>query len=406
MNWATWSIRGLNSLLKLVEVKNLIRESKLSHSLENAVTVHSFITPNWNFACNYSNSILGRVWLLWNPAKIYVSLASMTSQVINCLIFLIYLKVACLASFFYAANIVMEKKSLWRSINSHRQLNVPWILLGDFNVLLHVNESFRGALRWTTGMEEFKACLNKNELEDQRFNGIFHSWSNKSFGCANISRKLDRILVNHAWISKFPHSECCFKLWGVSDHAPMVVYLGEIDSKKNLPSRFFNFWALHTDFLSIVAQGWQLEVNGTRMFRVVQKLRALKRPLNQLNKKDFCDILAKVKACKNDLFLCQSTLDQNPIDDHLRTREKLLAKKFSEMCLAKELFFKQKAQIHWLKEGDQNTAFFMRNFSSKCNRRNVESITNSVGAQLHVKTCRGNSLTTFRVQLINPISTI
>ncbi|XP_059654589.1 uncharacterized protein LOC132301347 [Cornus florida] len=281
------------------------------------------------------------------------------------------------------ANTALERKGLWRCLNLHGQANVPWVLLGDFNVLLHVNDSFGGALSWTPGMEDFKTCLNKNELEDLRYHGIFHSWTNKSFGCANISRKLDRVLANQAWMAKFPQFECCFKPWGVSDHAPMIMSIGEVSVKRNLPFRFFNFWTQHRDFLSIVSQGWQLEVHGSKMFRVVQKLRALKGPLKQLNKKEFSDISARVQACREDLYSCQSNLDLNPMDDQLRSKEKELVGKFSEWCLAEELFYKQKAQIHWLKEGDQNTFFFMKNFSTKCNRRKVETLTSTDGVQLH-----------------------
>ncbi|XP_059626612.1 uncharacterized protein LOC132269441 [Cornus florida] len=403
MNWAAWNIRGLNSTLKQIEIRCLIRESKLSLIAiletkvcsDNMQSIHHFIAPQWQIKCNYLSSILGRVWVLWDPQKVSMLRAVEHGQVINCEIELINLKKKVLASFIYAANTAVDRKSLWRSLNSFSLSCEPWILMGDFNVLLHVNDSFGGALRWTTGMQDFKECLDRNGLEDMRFTGVFHTWSNRSYGGANITRKLDRVLVNFNFISLFPQAECEFLPQGISDHSPMVVRFGELTPKRNIPFRFFNFWTLDPSFFIIVSQEWQRVIHGSRMFILVQKLRSLKQPLKLLNKASFSDISARIAACREELSLCQRSLDLNPNDDSLRLNENELSSKFTELSLAEELFYKQKAQVHWLKEGDQNTAFFMRSFGSKANRRKVQSIFNSYGSQLFGEDMKNEFLTHF-----------
>ncbi|XP_059639491.1 uncharacterized protein LOC132281844 [Cornus florida] len=345
--------------------------------------IHKFIAPQWSISCNYVTSVLGRVWILWNPQKISLIFAVEHSQVINCYIELIDLKKRILASFVYAANTAVERRALWRALNSHCLSNEPWIVMGDFNVLLHVNDSFGGALRWIAGMHEFRECLEKNGLEDLRYSGVFHTWSNGCYGCANISRKLDRVLVNYSWMALFTQAECEFMPHGISDYSPMVVRFGNLTLKRNVPFRFFNFWTLHPAFVLIVSYEWQREFHGSKMFILAQKLRAIKKTLKQLNKSAYSDISARVAACRVELSLCQRSLDMFPLDDSLKLNEKELACKFTELSLAEEMFFKQKAQVHWLKEGDQNTAFFMRSFSSKANRRKLMSITDSNGLQLN-----------------------
>ncbi|XP_059658959.1 uncharacterized protein LOC132305316 [Cornus florida] len=346
---------------------------------ENVVVVHRNIAPTWSIVCNYQYSTLGRVWILWNPMLVSIFPTFMNGQVINCSVWIHSLNTKCLASFVYGVNTAVQRVALWRALHFHNDPGEPWILMGDFNVLLHVNESFGGANRWTQGMLDFKDCSHKNELEDLRFTGIQFTWTNNSFGCANISRKLDRVLVNYAWMNRFAQATCEFLPHGVSDHSPMLVVLGEISPRKNLPFRFFNFWVLNEKFIDIVFHGWQKEVFGTKMFCVVQKLRALKYPLKLLNKIAFGSISQKVDTCRKELSQCQANLDLNPANDHLRSQEKELAAKFSELCLVEEIFYKQKAQIHWLKVGDQNTSFFMKSFSSKANRRKVVSIKDSLG---------------------------
>ncbi|XP_059658763.1 uncharacterized protein LOC132305101 [Cornus florida] len=190
-------------------------------------------------------------------------------------------------------------------------------------------------------MVDFNNCLHRNGLEDLRYSGTYFTWTNSSFGCANISRKLDRVLINQAWMAVFPKATCEF-----------------------LP------------------HGWSIHFRGIKMFSVVQRLRALKGPLKTLNRKEFGAISRKVTACKEELEHCQRSLDLNPADDLLRVNERDLASKYSELCLAEEMFYKQKAQVHWLKVGDQNTAYFMRAFLSKSNKRKIVAIEDPNGTSV------------------------
>ncbi|XP_059650595.1 uncharacterized protein LOC132296410 [Cornus florida] len=330
----------------------LIKETKIWQ--ENVAVVRRNIAHIWSIVCNYQYSTLGRVWILWNPMLVSVYPTFTNGQVINCSIWIHSLNTKCLASFVYRANTVVKRVALWKALHIHNEPGGPWILMGDFNVLLHVNESFGGANRWTKGMLDFKECLHKNELEDLRFTGIQFTCTNNSFRCANISRKLDRVLV------------------------------------------------LNEKFIDIVFHGWQNEVFGTEMFNVVQKLRALKYPLKLLNKRAFGSM---VDIYRKELSQCQANLDLNLANDHLRLQEKDLAVKFSELCLAEEIFYKQKVQIHWLKVGDQNISFFMKSFSSKANRRKVVSIEDSLGNTIQGLDLRNEFLNYFQNLLGQSYST-
>ena len=55
----------------------------------------------------------------------------------------------------------------------------------------------------------------------------------------NISRKLDRALVNEAWNSKIQQSNAEFLAPGVSDHTPVVVKIGEEIKRRKTPFKVF-----------------------------------------------------------------------------------------------------------------------------------------------------------------------
>ncbi|KAL8105013.1 hypothetical protein AgCh_028975 [Apium graveolens] len=95
---------------------------------------------------------------------------------------------------------------LWLDIESLDTSNVPWSLLGDFNTIQDLNENSGGRGNWLEDKRIFKSFLVSNGLSDIQSTGPYHTWWNK--GRNNlITRKLDRILGNHAWLSSIQHSD-------------------------------------------------------------------------------------------------------------------------------------------------------------------------------------------------------
>ncbi|KAL7207896.1 hypothetical protein ACSBR1_029779 [Camellia fascicularis] len=71
-----------------------------------------------------------------------------------------------------------------------------------------------------------------------------------------IATKIDRVLVNEAWLDVFPASTATFFPSNISDHSPaMVTVFDEVVSSKK-PFKFFDFWAKHHDFLPVISQVW------------------------------------------------------------------------------------------------------------------------------------------------------
>jgi len=58
----------------------------------------------------------------------------------------------------------------------------PWLTASDFNVIRSHQEKL-----------EFVDCINRLEIEDLAFTGLFHTWSNKQVGENFVSKKLDRV---------------------------------------------------------------------------------------------------------------------------------------------------------------------------------------------------------------------
>ncbi|XP_039070402.1 uncharacterized protein LOC120217278 [Hibiscus syriacus] len=76
---------------------------------------------------------------------------------------------------------------------------------------------------------------------------------------------MDRVIVNSNWIGAFLDSVIEFQALGDSDHCPALVWLHKEALVARLkPFKFFNFWVLHQEFMTVVEESWQASVKKKR----------------------------------------------------------------------------------------------------------------------------------------------
>jgi hypothetical protein len=158
--------------------------------------------------------------------------------------------------FVYGANNPLDRRLLWQhliSIKARVSPN-PWIVSSDFNVVRQLDEKW-GSDRLSSDLE-FVDCLNNLEVIDLKFSGCFFTWNNKSEGSGFIAQKLDRVLVNEEWISKFGGTKVDFPSAGVSDHSPAIITVDTLVSFGPKPFKFCNFWLTHKDYFEWLSSCW------------------------------------------------------------------------------------------------------------------------------------------------------
>ncbi|XP_039066047.1 uncharacterized protein LOC120211619 [Hibiscus syriacus] len=190
-------------------------------------------------------------------------------------------------------------------------------------------------------MEEFKDCLEDLEVQDHPFVGPLFTWSNKQDD-SYLARKLDRILTNSQWLLDFPDSYVEFKAPGVSDHCPGLIWT------QNEAQILFN------------------------------KMKRLKPILKELNRNLFSDISVRVAAKRAELESVQLSILsgslQFGVEDEKKIRVDLVDLEVAELD-----FYKHRAKIHWLQEGDMSTKFFHQRVESKKKRNTIRVIRSENG---------------------------
>ncbi|GKB06930.1 hypothetical protein Tco_0835163 [Tanacetum coccineum] len=148
-------------------------------------------------------------------------------------------------------------------------------------------EHSNGGSRVTNNMQDFIDCVNEAEVEDLS----------------------DRAMVNDDLMLQFYDANALFLPYLVSDHSPVVVRFPYSFRKKKKAFIFANFIAEKDEFIPIVATGWEIDIQGHRMYKLVKKMKALKYNLNALSWKNG-NLSKNVEKCKNDLKIAQTNLDK------------------------------------------------------------------------------------------------
>ncbi|GKA52278.1 RNA-directed DNA polymerase, eukaryota, reverse transcriptase zinc-binding domain protein [Tanacetum coccineum] len=220
---------------------------------------------------------------------------------------------------------VLEDDSLvtWNLTN-------PWVILGDFNVTLKIEEQSSGSSIISNDMHDFIDCVNTLKVEDAH--AVFHPYV-------------------------------------VSNHSPVVFTIPQAIKKKTKSFRFSNFIAEKPKLLAIANEGWKVNVSGIQMFKVVKRLKYLKTSLKKLSWKNG-DVFDRVVQLKKKLKEAQALVD-SPHNNQVKEFVVTILKEYHEAVINKEKLWFQKANIEWLCEGDRNNSYFHKVVKGKRRRNRI-----------------------------------
>ncbi|GJW69800.1 RNA-directed DNA polymerase, eukaryota, reverse transcriptase zinc-binding domain protein [Tanacetum coccineum] len=167
----------------------------------------------------------------------------------------------------------------------------PWVLIGDWNVSLHLEDHSEGGSSKTRDMIKLQECLENTEVEDLNSSGVHFTWvQSRQNPISGILKKINRVLV---------------------------LIIPKMMKMKHKAFRFINFIDDKPNFLSNVQDEWNIQVEGCCKYRLVKNLKAIKFHLKKLSWQ-YGNIFEKVIKWREKLQEIQKKVDQNRHDAELK----------------------------------------------------------------------------------------
>ncbi|XP_042038358.1 uncharacterized protein LOC121784259 [Salvia splendens] len=220
----------------------------------------------------------------------------------------------------------------------------PWFIGGDFNTILSTRDRTGSDTNRQVEMVDFAEAIEDCRLLDPGFDGSDYTWAKNG-----LMERLDRVL-----------------------------------NADNLGGgrafRFQNMWVRHEGFADMVRVDWMAPTEATGLLNLKIKLARIKQTFKWWNKEVFGNIHTNLKACEENIAVAQSKFEEDPSARNRMEINKQIAE-YVLLLKMEEDFWRQRAALRWLEEGDKNTRFYQSWVKQKRIRLRIHKI-NANGREL------------------------
>ncbi|XP_072054319.1 uncharacterized protein [Arachis hypogaea] len=167
------------------------------------------------------------------------------------------------------------------------------------------------------------------------------------------------------WKLKFPNAVVHRLTESGSDHDLLLMETEHQSWHSKRRFKYQECWCGEEDVKRIISEVWRMEVVGSAMFSLAQKLKVCRHRLVQWQKTHKANSQKEIE----DL---QAKLEELRVAGINRGEEVTsLEKKLELAYLKEESYWREKSRVKWLKEGYQNTRFFRQKFQSRMRRNRI-----------------------------------
>ncbi|GAU17164.1 hypothetical protein TSUD_177940 [Trifolium subterraneum] len=236
-----------------------------------------------------------------------------------------------------------RRRAAWDLLRELRNMSsIPWCIIGDFNDLLSQADK-KGIHPHPNGLcMGFRQAVSDCDLTDIPIEGHQFTWI-KSRGTPHvIVERLDRAMANASWLQLFPQ----------------------------------NSWLKEPDIEDVVVEGW----GGRENLEVVDRVTICAYKLQRWGKRKRVRFKEEIDECVRRM----NELRGNQ-DGEVSLQYQELSEKHATLLIQEEGYWKQRAKMHWLQEGDMNTRFFHMSATARSKKKKVTKLVADNGTESHTQ---------------------
>ena len=125
------------------------------------------------------------------------------------------------------------------------------------------------------------------------------------------------------------------------DHYKNFLVADKLNYQKNFPFRFEKMWTLHLDLETLIKEWWGIKVEGTTMFKVVAKLKNVKKNIKKWNKHTFGNIFENKKKILEELKDIQDRIQTDGYEAISREEETGKIVEHHDIIIKEEMFYRK-----------------------------------------------------------------
>ncbi|XP_060187475.1 uncharacterized protein LOC132616812 [Lycium barbarum] len=312
--------RELKEFLKKNKVDLLgCYETKVKQN--KASKVQQCFGSGWTYTCNYGSAVNGRIWVMWN-AGVDVLILKESSQTMHCKVKDRNSNFSSFVTFVYGLHTLADRLPLWTQL---REINTivsgPWLVVGDFNSVLTVDDRINGAPVHQGELFDFQDCVDDLGLGILNKSGSTYSWSNKRDAGERIYNLIDWALGNAAWFQNFGGIGAYYMLPHCSDHTSILINTTLSRSVGKAPYRLLLALLQQEQFKQAVQLVWARQIRGYTMYAVWRKLKLLELYTRGMHR-EFSTIETKLLELKGRLREVQEKLNADHFNQILIEEER------------------------------------------------------------------------------------
>ncbi|XP_073362417.1 uncharacterized protein [Aegilops tauschii subsp. strangulata] len=368
MDWnpqvLSWNVRGLNNPAKRNAVREFVVDAKVNLVCLEETKIDVFdpylvmqcIGPSFDgFAYLPALDTRGGILLGWSSA--HLSISNITFDR-NFLSGLVHSQdgLEWWLSAVYGPQGDELKTQFLVELQHRRDVSPgPWMVLGDFNMIIRANEKSNSNLNRGM-MRKFKAFVDNNELKELYMHGRRFTWSNERDQL--VMTKIDRVLVSVDWELNFPDVLLQALSSNISDHAPLHLSTSALFC----PKRRFRFeicWTRLEGFEQAVKDAWVCEDDTVDPFkRLNALLRNTASALQAWGQRKIGNIKIHMAIANFVILRLERAMESRQLDWRERWLRRSLKHTLLGLASLQRTIERQRSRLRWIREGDANTKLF------------------------------------------------